>query len=101
MLFFARILDVYDEEFADVLTGRNGDADYASSPEFHRFIVPKAHYWRTVRETTSNVGHTLQEAMRANEKAKLNTLAGPFGDAFWRDSNLFSDEASCSATGGR
>ena len=37
LLFFKRISDVYDEEFQQALEELQGDKDYASLPEFHRF----------------------------------------------------------------
>ena len=41
LLFFKRISDVYDEEYQNALKESEGDAEYASLPEFHRFILPK------------------------------------------------------------
>ncbi|MGJ8697218.1 MAG: type I restriction-modification system subunit M [Verrucomicrobiaceae bacterium] len=92
LLFFKRICDVYDEEFAEALAESDGDKDYARSPEFHRFNVPKKHHWTTVRETTTNVGLAIQEAMSAIEKANPDTLAGIFGDASWTNKDRLSDE---------
>jgi type I restriction enzyme M protein len=40
LLFFKRISDVYDEEFQQALDESQGDKDYASLPEFHRFEIP-------------------------------------------------------------
>jgi type I restriction enzyme M protein len=92
LLFFKRICDVYDEEFAEALAESDGDKDYASNPEFHRFVVPLKHHWTTVRETTTNVGLAVQEAMSAIEKANPDTLAGIFGDASWTNKDRLSDE---------
>jgi len=92
LLFFKRICDVYDEEFAEALAESDGDKDYARSPEFHRFNVPKKHHWNKVRETTTNVGLAIQEAMSAIEKANPDTLAGIFGDASWTNKDRLSDE---------
>ncbi len=41
LLFFKRISDVYDEEFQIALEESDGDEEYASLPEFHRFEIPK------------------------------------------------------------
>jgi type I restriction enzyme M protein len=79
LLFFKRICDVYDEEFAEALAESDGDKDYARSAEFHRFLVPKKHHWNKVRETTTHLGLAIQEAMSAIEKANPDTLAGIFG----------------------
>lgn len=92
LLFFKRICDVYDEEFAEALAESDGDKDYARSPEFHRFNVPKKRHWNHVRETTTNVGLAIQEAMSAIEKANPDTLAGIFGDASWTNKDRLSDE---------
>ena len=92
LLFFKRICDVYDEEFAEALAESDGDKDYASDPAFHRFIVPKKHHWNKVRETTTHVGLAIQEAMHAIEKANPDTLHGIFGDASWTNKDRLSDE---------
>lgn len=92
LLFFKRICDVYDEEYAEALAESDGDKDYARSREFHRFIVPKKHHWNAVRETTTNVGLAIQAAMSAIEKANPDTLAGIFGDAAWTNKDRLSDE---------
>ena len=41
LLFFKRLSDVYDEEFAAALEESDGDAEYAAFPENHRFQVPE------------------------------------------------------------
>lgn len=92
LLFFKRICDVYDEEFAEALAESDGDKDYARNPEFHRFVVPAKHHWNKVRETTTNVGLAIQESMSAIEKANPDTLAGIFGDASWTNKDRLSDE---------
>jgi type I restriction enzyme M protein len=92
LLFFKRICDVYDEEFESALTESDGDIEYAAFAEHHHFIVPEGAHWNDVRETTSNVGVALQDAMRAIEKANPDTLYGIFGDASWTNKNRLSDE---------
>ena len=59
LLFFKRITDVYDEEFAAALEESGGDQDYAAFPENHRFQIPDGCHWRDVRERTTNVGQAL------------------------------------------
>lgn len=56
LLFFKRISDVYDEEYAHALEESDGDSEYASLPEFHRFEVPEGCKWKDVRETTKKCG---------------------------------------------
>ena len=92
LLFFKRICDVYDEEFAEALAESDGDVKYARKPEFHRFQVPKGHHWKDVRETTTHVGMAIQQATQAIEKANPDTLDGIFGDAQWTNKDRLSDE---------
>src|SRR5690554_8132704 len=69
LLFFKRISDVYDEEYQIALNESDGDQDYASLPEFHRFIIPKGCHWKDIRETTLNVGLGIEKALRGIEQA--------------------------------
>lgn len=92
LLFFKRICDVYDEEFEKALAESDGDMEYAAFAEHHHFQVPEGAHWNAVRETTTNVGMALQEAMRAIEKANPDTLYGIFGDASWTNKDRLSDE---------
>ena len=92
LLFFKRICDVYDEEFENALKESDGDMEYAAFAEHHHFQVPEGAHWKNVRETTTNVGMALQEAMRAIEKANPDTLYGIFGDASWTNKDRLSDE---------
>jgi len=91
LLFFKRISDVYDEEFQIALEESDGDEEYASLPEFHRFEIPKGCHWNDVRETTVNVGQKIEEALRCIEQANQTYLYGIFGDAQWSNKNKLSD----------
>jgi len=91
LLFFKRICDVYDEEFEKALIESGGDLEYASFAEHHHFLVPTDAHWKTVRETTVNIGMAIQEAMREIEKANPETLFGIFGDASWTNKDRLSD----------
>ena len=91
LLFFKRICDVYDEEYAEALTESDGDVDYATLPAMHRFQIPEGAHWNDVREVTVNLGVALQDAMRAIEKANPDTLYGVFGDANWSNKDRLSD----------
>lgn len=91
MLFFKRISDVYDEEYQQALDESGGDSDYASLPEFHRFTIPAGCHWTDVRETSVNVGLTLEQAFRGIEQANQEYLYGIFGDAQWSNKNMLSD----------
>lgn len=92
LLFFKRISDVYDEEYAIALQESGGDIEYASLPEFHRFLIPDGCHWNEVRETTISVGQRLQYAFREIEKANQDTLYGIFGDTQWSNKDKLSDE---------
>lgn len=91
LLFFKRVSDVYDEEFAVALEESGGDLEYAQFPENHRFQLPEGSHWRDVRALSANIGHALQNAMRAIEQANPDTLYGIFGDAQWANKDRLSD----------
>ncbi|MDN3205645.1 type I restriction-modification system subunit M [Algoriphagus sediminis] len=91
MLFFKRISDVYDEEYQIALEESEGDVEYASLPEFHRFEIPDGCHWKDVREQTVNVGLAIEQALRGIEKANQEKLYGIFGDAHWSNKNKLSD----------
>jgi len=92
LLFFKRISDVYDEEYKIALEESDGDTDYASLPEMHRFEIPESCHWLNVRETTVNVGTAIQNALRDIEQANQDHLYGIFGDAQWSNKNKLPDE---------
>jgi type I restriction enzyme M protein len=91
LLFFKRLSDVYEEEFQLALEESKGDAEYASLPEFHRFIIPEGCHWNDVRETTTNIGLAIEKALRGIEQANQEQLYGIFGDAQWSNKNKLSD----------
>jgi type I restriction enzyme M protein len=91
LLFFKRICDVYDEEYARALEESGGDLAYAAFAENHRFQVPDGAHWQEVREVTTNVGWALQQAMRAIERENPAQLDGIFGDAQWTNKDRLSD----------
>ena len=91
MLFFKRISDVYDEEYQAALEESEGDEEYATLPEFHRFIVPAGCHWEDVRATTENIGLKIEECLREIESANQEHLYGIFGDAQWSNKESLSD----------
>lgn len=91
LLFFKRISDVYDEEYQTALEESDGDREYASLPEMHRFEVPSGCHWNDVRETTTNVGLAIENALRCIEQANQEFLYGIFGDAQWSNKNKLPD----------
>lgn len=91
LLFFKRLSDVYDEEYAVALKESDGDVEFAQFPENHRFQVPEGCHWKEVRAKSANIGHALQKAMRCIEQANPDTLHGIFGDAQWTNKDRLSD----------
>lgn len=92
LLFFKRVSDLYDEEFQLALEESDGDLDYASFAENHRFQIPKGCHWEDVRKKTLNVGEALQNAFNGIEKANFELLHDVFGDAQWTNKRRMSDE---------
>jgi type I restriction enzyme M protein len=91
LLFFKRISDVYDEEYASALAESGGDEEYARFPQNYRFQIPKVCHWNDVRVVATNVGQALQTAMRGIETANPETLYGIFGDAAWSNKDRLPD----------
>lgn len=92
LLFFKRVSDLYDEEFQLALEESDGDLDYASFDENHRFQIPKGCHWEDVRKKTVNVGEALVKAFNGIEKANFELLHDVFGDAQWTNKRRMSDE---------
>lgn len=90
LLFFKRISDVYDEEYAQALAD-SGDVAFADFAENHRFQIPEGAHWRDVRAQATDVGWALQSAMREIERANPDRLSGIFGDAHWTNKERLSD----------
>jgi type I restriction enzyme M protein len=91
LLFFKRISDVFEEEYAAALAESGGDEEYALFPQNYRFQIPAGCHWSDVRAVTTNVGQALQKAMRGIEKQNPETLYGIFGDAAWSNKDRLPD----------
>jgi len=91
LLFFKRISDVHDEEYAAAIAESDGDEEYALFPQNYRFQIPVGCHWNDVRVVAANVGQALQKAMRGIEKANPETLYGIFGDAAWTNKDRLPD----------
>lgn len=87
LLFFKRICDAWDEEHETMMETYGNDF-----PDEHRFQIPEGSHWRDVRETATNVGTALQNAMRNIEAANQEHLYGVFGDASWTDTGRLPNE---------
>lgn len=90
ILFFKRICDVYDEEFADAME-KVGDRDLAAQSMFHRIQIPPECHWQHVFEQTKDIGQALKDAFRGIELAN-DKLHGIFGDASWTNKERLPDE---------
>jgi type I restriction enzyme M protein len=87
LLFFKRICDVWDEEHAEMV--ETYGEDFADE---HRFQVPEDCHWTAVRETPTNVGTALSNALRGIERANQEHLYGVFGDAPWTNKDRLPDD---------
>ena len=95
ILFFKRISDVYDEEYAEALAYSGGDEEYATAEDMHFFVIPEGCHWNDVRRVTQNVGKAIVAAMTGIEKANPETLSdvfSSFDDATWTDKAKLTDE---------
>ncbi|MCB8918393.1 MAG: SAM-dependent DNA methyltransferase [Ardenticatenaceae bacterium] len=86
LLFFKRICDVWDEEYAEMVETYGEDFE-----DEHRFQVPRGCHWNDVRETPINVGTALNNALRCIESANQEHLYGVFGDAQWTNKDRLPD----------
>jgi type I restriction enzyme M protein len=91
LMFFKRISDVYAEEYERALAESDGDHEFASFAENHRFGIPTGSLWEDVRARTENVGQALVTAFRAIEKANPDVLYGIFGNAAWTNKDKLPD----------
>ena len=63
LLFFKRISDVHDEEYATALAESGGDEEYAVFPQNYRFQIPEGRYaWMGLGPGSSNGTSTHFEA---------------------------------------
>lgn len=91
LLFFKRLSDVYDEEYAVALAESGGDLDFAAFAENHRFQFTEGSHWRDVRAAVRDVGRSIQTAMRSIEASNPGRLDGIFGDAQWTNKERLPD----------
>lgn len=94
ILFFKRISDVYDEEYADALAFSGGDTEYAQAADMHSFVIPDGCHWEDVHAVSRNVGRAIVKAMAGIEKANPDSLSGVFSsfdDATWTDRSKLTD----------
>lgn len=100
LVFFKRICDVRDEEYANY--EKEGGKDYADMMIQESPIqIPEDAHWNVVFNTSENIGQTLVDAFRrielANPGKKIDDrivggLEGIFGDkAIWTNKNKMPD----------
>jgi type I restriction enzyme M protein len=90
ILFFKRICDVYDEEFAEAME-QVGDEELAKGDMFHRIQIPVGCHWKDVFAETKDIGQALKDSFRGIELENPQ-LHGIFGDASWTNKDRLSDE---------
>ena len=90
LLFYKRLSDVWDEEYAAALAETN-DEDYARDTANDRFVIPDGSHWNDVRTVARDVGEAIRNAMRAIEAANPDRLDGIFGDAPWTNKSRLPD----------
>lgn len=94
LLYYKRISDVYDEETQAALDMSDGDVEFASLPEQHRFVIPEGCSWSDIRERSENLGAAIVNAMRKIELANPDTLYGvlsTFSAQKWTDKASLPD----------
>ena len=91
LLFFKRLSDVWDGDYADALADTDDNA-YARATANDRFVIPAGAHWADVRERPRDVGRSLVDAFRTIETANPERLHGIFGNAAWTDKAQLPDE---------
>ena len=101
LVFFKRISDVHEEEYAKALDLSGGDEEFARQPENYSFAIPDKCLWRDIREVTENVGQALVTTWTRIEQANpervvgdrvVEGLVGIFGKRdHWTNKNILTD----------
>lgn len=91
LIFFKRLSDVWDEDYAAALADSGGDVLYATATAHDRFVIPSDAHWNDVRASSKDVGRRLQGALRAIEAENPGRLDGIFGDAPWTNKERLPD----------
>ncbi len=91
LLFYKRLSDVWDEDYAVALEESKGDEAYARANADDRFAIPEKAHWMEVRGSAKDVGKKIQVAMRSIEAANPERLDGIFGDAPWTNKERLPD----------
>ncbi len=90
LLFYKRLSDVWDEDYAAALA-ESKDPAYAAATANDRFVIPEGAHWKDVRAVAKDVGRALQAALREIESANPGRLDGIFSDAPWTNKERLPD----------
>ncbi len=91
LIFYKRLSDVWDEDFARALETYDGAEELAKAEADERFTIPDNAHWTSVRSVAKDVGRSIQNAMRSIEAANPRRLDGIFGDAPWTNKERLPD----------
>ena len=91
LVFYKRLSDVWDEDYARALAAYEGAEDLARTEADERVVIPPGAHWNETRSVAKNVGRAIQDAMRAIEAANPDRLDGIFGDAPWTNKERLPD----------
>ena len=91
LVFFKRLSDVWDEDYARALADYDGAAELAKAEANERFRIPEGAHWNQVRTVPKDVGRAINDAMRAIEAANPGRLDGIFGEAPWTNKERLPD----------
>ncbi len=91
LLFYKRLSDVWDEEYALAMQDAGADHAYAVEQANTDFVIPDGAHWKDVRAVAKDLGRALQAALRSIEAANPGRLDGIFGDAQWTNKERVPD----------
>ena len=93
LLFYKRISDVWDEEYAKVMDEFK-DETIARADYNHRFQVPKECRWSVVEEKAENIGKKLNEIFEKLANANSPKLDRIFDDLDFANKDRFPNETT-------
>jgi len=93
LLFYKRISDVWDEEYAKVIDEFK-DETIARADYNHRFQVPKECRWSVVEERAENIGKKLNEVFEKLANANSPKLDRIFEDLDFANKDRFPNETT-------
>lgn len=91
LLFYKRMSDVWDEEYASVMKEYN-DEDIARADYNHRFQVPKDARWEKITQQAENIGQRLNDIFEALANANSPKLDKIFDDLDFANKDRFPNE---------